>query len=185
MKCALSAVLFLAAIAAAPPDDKTTWGRGFIDEPSLDSPASRVAYTLTFLDSTVGHLVGEFEVLNTTSSPETINGTKTRDGKFWASVEAQITNGATPSEWKWRQIGRPPTSGEPYKLVVDPLKADSRSHEKSLFVDMDIFKPFIGKATYGRIVLPNGRWSMFELKDLLPPTTKTKGTIIPTATLSL
>jgi hypothetical protein len=124
-----------------------------------------------------GHLVGEFEVLNTTSSPETINGTKTADKKFWPNVEAQITNGATPSEWKWRNIGQPPTWEKPSKLIVDPVNADSTSPEKSVYVDMDIFKPFIGKATYGRIVLPNGRWSMFELKDLLPSTLETKGTI--------
>jgi hypothetical protein len=164
-------VALFSCIAAALPEDKGTWGRALIDEPSPDAPASRVAYRLVYLDSTVGHLVGEFEVVNTTSTPEKIEGAKTPDGKFWATVEAQVTSGATPSAWRWKAVGKPPVRGEPSQLLVEPVTKVSPPNLKNVFVDLDIFKPFIGKETYGRIFLPNGRWSMFELNDLLPPKT--------------
>ena|ERR1041385_2330529 len=171
MKPSALIALFCAASVLAQSEDKSTWGRALIDEPAPGAPASRVRYALVFLDSTVGHLVGEFEVNNTTSRPEQIDGTQTSDGKFWATVEAQMTSGATPREWQWRTIGRPATPGQPSKFVIEPVKSVSTRKVRSIFVDMDIFKPFIGKATFGRIFLPNGHWSMFELNDLLPPKT--------------
>ena len=45
---------------------------------------------------------------------------------------------------------------------------------KNLMVDLDAFRPMIGKFKYGRIALKTGEAVVFKLEKLLPP--KEEGT---------
>ncbi len=144
---------------------------------------SQISYPLSYVTCTVGHLVGQFDVENTTKSSKTIDGVKTSDGKFWVPVEAQITTGTTPREWNWKPIGKLAVPGEHSTLKADPLTPENARDIPSFHVHLDIFKPFIGKATYGRIVLANGDFSMFDLNDLATrPSNLPKGALVPTST---
>jgi hypothetical protein len=154
----------LAASPAATPSQQD-WDRSFVGGgPSADAPAVRIE--LTYLYSQQGHLVGEFHVGNTSSAVVEINGTESSDGKFWADVVIQVAQGENSAEWKWRNVGRSTAMGKARTLSVAP-----QTFSSPLYINLDEFKPLIGTATYGRVVFTNGKWSMFELNDLLPKKT--------------
>jgi hypothetical protein len=138
------------------------WDRNFIDSgPTADASAVRVE--LTYLCSRQGHLIAEFHVGNLSKATVRLAGTESSDGRFWPDVVSEVTNGSDPAEWKWQNIGRSYQTGKPFTLAVA-----AQSFSVPLCVNMDVFKPQIGKASYGRVVFTNGNWSMFELSDLLP-----------------
>jgi hypothetical protein len=95
------------------------------------------------------------------SSRTSIEGTETPDGEFWPYVTAQVANNY---RGVWRVIGHPSNVGKPTSLSIKPKDVNAR-----LIVDMEIFRPLIGKFRYGRLVLKNGKAAIFELKNLLPP----------------
>jgi hypothetical protein len=95
------------------------------------------------------------------TSATSIEGTQTSDGDFWPYVTAQV---ADDYQGLWRIIGQPHTVGKPTTLLIQSKDVNAR-----LIVDLETFRPLIGKFRYGRIVLRNGKAAMFELKNLLPP----------------
>jgi hypothetical protein len=102
-------------------------------------------------------------------SPTQLKGTRSRtpDGLcarepyFWPSVTAQV---ATDANGPWKAIDSPPLPGEPFTISIEP-----RDTSVNLCVNMNNFRPFIGRFRYGRLVLPNGNAAIFQLQDLLPP----------------
>lgn len=150
------------SVARGGPDN---WGRGFIATPP-NRPRPFMFLQFSFLNCVDGHLVGEFDLVNASNSQLLLEGTKTSDEKFWPFAVAQIASGLTEKEWKWRTIAKLSHPGE--KVVAAVKVTTAWSSSKELNVDLDAFKPYIGKATFGRIVLPGGQWSMFELEKLLP-----------------
>jgi hypothetical protein len=97
-----------------------------------------------------------------------IEGTRTADGRFWPYVSAEDSN---EPERTWKAIGQISHSGEPATFTVRPAGAVPNPLDSTLlFVDMDVFRPMIGKFRYGRVVLKSGVAAAFELKELLPET---------------
>jgi hypothetical protein len=95
------------------------------------------------------------------TSTASIEGRQTPDGLFWPYVIAQV---ASDYEGIWKTIGEPPSLGRPITLSIKSGDVNTQ-----LVVDLEVFRPMIGKFRYGRIVLKNGKVAEFELKYLLPP----------------
>jgi hypothetical protein len=97
-----------------------------------------------------------------------IEGIRTADGGFWPYVSAEVSN---ELEGTWKAIGQISHNGEPATFTVRPAGAVPNPLDSTLiFVDMDVFRPMIGKFKYGRVVLKSGVAAAFELKELLPET---------------
>lgn len=111
------------------------------------------------------HLVGEFVYMNYKEGDKfppsrTIGGSKKTDGTFWPCVVAQTSNAI---DSQWTMIGNPPTPGEAVSLVV------TSKQKQRFYVNLDMFRPMIGKMKYGKITLETGDSAIFEIDDLLPP----------------
>jgi hypothetical protein len=86
--------------------------------------------------------------------------TKDKIGIVWPHVELQVQDNVTE---KWILVRKSSTSGKNISVTVKP------GSDQDLFVELDAFKPFLGRFRIGKIVLSNGQESQFELKYLLPP----------------
>ena len=138
------------------------WDRNFINSGgTAESPAVRFEFTYVF--SRQGHLTGEFHLDNRSEAEVQITGIEGSDGKFFPDVVAEVTSGETKADWNWERLVSKVDTGKSVTLTVAP-----HTVSKPLFVHMDVFTERIGKATYGRLLFTNGRWSMFELSDLMP-----------------
>lgn len=93
-----------------------------------------------------------------------VQGEKTADGIFWPDVTLQVKNEATG---RWETLATPSRRAAPTTLFVEP-----NTTQFNLTVNLDPFKPLLTTHKLGRIVLPNGETSEFELKYLLPPRSK-------------
>jgi len=89
-----------------------------------------------------------------------IEGTQTTDGTFWPQVIGQV---ADDYKGFWKTIGEPPNIGKKFTFLVQPGEVTGQ-----LVVDVEIFRPLIGKFRYGRVVLKSGETAPFEMKNLLP-----------------
>lgn len=108
-----------------------------------------------------GHLIGIASYRDKMGHPPLkVNGTQGVDGRFWPRVIAEVANDASG---EWKRLERPASRGKPAVFTL-------KSHEANvtLYVNLDIFRPMVGKMRYGRVVLANGEPAVFELKDLLP-----------------
>src|SRR5260370_7270798 len=94
----LALIAFLFLVKASLGSDESTWSRGFLADTETQSP--HVGYAFVFLTSSRGHLVGEFQLTNTSPSSSELREVATPDGKFWPNVVCQVTTGATKEEWK-------------------------------------------------------------------------------------
>lgn len=103
-------------------------------------------------------LCGYFDVKATSSI--SVDGTETPDGRFWPYIVAQV---AHDYRGVWIVLGQSSNQGKPSTLTVQPKDLDAKLH-----VDLDIFRPMVGKFRYGRVVLKSGVSAAFELKDILP-----------------
>ncbi|HYJ05474.1 MAG TPA: hypothetical protein VEX43_10090 [Chthoniobacterales bacterium] len=155
--------------------------RGGPAEPEVDASWYRVLnlsapvnprfepFEITGIGSAEGnHLVGEFRFFNYKEGDKspptvTIKGSRKSDGTFWPQVEAQVAN---EIDSQWRTIGNPPTPGEITSLIIA-----SKPAKEEFYVDLDIFRPMIGKVKYGKVILETGDSAIFEINDLLPPKT--------------
>jgi hypothetical protein len=143
------------------------WEKDFVDGASSNHKAVRTE--LSVLTSKGGHLVGEFHITNLSATTIELTGKETSDGKFWPNIVPEVTGGQTQADWKWKPLDPTVVPGKTATLTVAP-----QTFSKPLFVDIDIFKGAVNTATYGRVVFADGKWSMFELNDLLPSRTATR-----------
>lgn len=112
------------------------------------------------------HLVGEFFFVNykegqQSPPPVTINGSRKADGTFWPRIVAQVAN---EIDSEWTTIQSSPTPGNTVATVVT-----TQQEKQRFYVNLDIFRPMIGKMKYGKVVLETGDAANFFIKDLLPP----------------
>ena len=107
---------------------------------------------------------------NEATSAIRLKGTRTPPGEtrpsitaepnFWPSVTAQV---AVDYKNEWTSIADPPLPGEPGSLSIAPGAVTT-----GLYVNLNSFRPFVGEFRYGRLLLPNGKAAIFELRELLP-----------------
>jgi hypothetical protein len=93
------------------------------------------------------------------NAPLTLHGTKDSDGDFSPFVSYEI---ATKGTTEWKEIAKF-ESKNPVAIEIG-----SSNPRMGLHVDMDPFRPHIGKSHWGRVVLENGQATIFSLEDLLP-----------------
>jgi hypothetical protein len=106
------------------------------------------------------HLLGTFPYGLNLELGDPLASAGSEDQNFWPTVTAEVSN---DDQNGWEKIGESSKPGQLYKPTVPPRSADW------LHVDLQVFKPFIGKFRYGRITLENGDSAIFELVNLLPP----------------
>jgi hypothetical protein len=157
---------YLSPRAAAP-------GYWFRDELARVYPFDTLPFVVTaFLSKTGTDVFASCAYINKDgTSPTQLKGTRTAGGlcnsegtgqpDFWPSVTAQVANDCNGP---WKAIDPPPLPGEPFTISIEP-----RDTSVDLCVNVNNFRPFIGKFRYGRFVLPNGKAATFELQNLLPP----------------
>jgi hypothetical protein len=119
-----------------------------------------------------GHLRAVAAYLDPESAAATvIQGTRTPPRPdtdteyFWAPAALQVAN---DPDGEWQTIGQAATPGVPAELTI---KAKEKSYTELNF-GIDIMRPFVAKFGYGRVLLKNGRAAAFDMKHLLPPTSK-------------
>lgn len=107
-----------------------------------------------------GHLIGRATYFETGQDVTVkIDGLQTLDGRFWPSVTAETADNL---DGEWQRLDQPKLSGQPATYTFKFAKANVK-----LYISLDTFRPLIGKVRYGRIVLPGGKHTLFELKELL------------------
>jgi hypothetical protein len=89
-----------------------------------------------------------------------IDGFQTPDGRFWPSIAAETAN---DPQGNWQRVDQPKLSGRPVTYTFEFAEANVM-----LYFNLDAFRSLIGTMRYGRIVLPTGKNTLFELKELLP-----------------
>jgi hypothetical protein len=119
-----------------------------------------------------GHLRAIADYLDRESAAAiVIQGTRTpphpdtEEEYFWAPAALQVAN---DPDGEWQTVGQAATPGVPAELTI---KAKEKSHTELNF-GIDIMRPFVAKFGYGRVVLKNGSSAGFDMKHLLPPTSK-------------
>ena len=101
------------------------------------------------------------EFRNDGLSTMSLNGTRTADRKFWPYVTRQVSNDVTGT---WTTIASREDSGTPSTSSIE-----SKQVVGELYVNLDSFRPLIGKFRYGRILLSTGDAAVFEMRSILPP----------------
>jgi hypothetical protein len=99
----------------------------------------------------------EYEYLMRGHLPS-IEGVLTPDGRFWPAVTAQVR---ADSKAEWKTLERSPTAGSP---ATFPVQTDSA--KPMLYLDLEVFRPFLGKMECARLVLHNGEAASFKLDGL-------------------
>jgi hypothetical protein len=119
-----------------------------------------------------GHLRAVAGYLDPESTAATvIQGTRTPPAPyadkeyFWAAATLQVAN---DPDGEWQTVGQAATPGVSADLTI---KAKEKSYTELNF-GIDVMRPFVVKFGYGRVVLKNGQAAAFDMKHLLPPTSK-------------
>jgi len=171
LKKNLASVLLILAfvcpqVGSAADDGARSWVRGFAG--GFGTGESRFEpFTMQTVRSENGHLTGtcgyeDYRDESKSKLPYTIEGRVTADGRFWPRVEAEV---ASDPNGAWQKIPRPPDQGEAATFTLE-----RNSRNILFYVDLDVFRPLIGKVRYGRLALQNGETALFVLENLLPPT---------------
>jgi hypothetical protein len=111
-----------------------------------------------------GHLFGTCIYFNQKEGPSQDRVTlevQTDGDELWPLVELQVANDV---KGPWKVIGSSGATG-----VIIKLKIDSEARSPQLRVDLEAYRPFIGKYRFGQIALKTGERAIFELADLSPP----------------
>jgi hypothetical protein len=145
-------VLLSLLFASISKGDGRDWIRGFMGTPK-DENTPLVRCVMISVASTRGHLDGNLLFINDSSSEIEIEGELRKDGTFWPRFRAQVSQEGGKD---WRTLDK---SDEPPGIVTV-----SAFSERKLCVDMDVFRAAIGKEHYGRILLSNGIWMIFDLR---------------------
>lgn len=108
------------------------------------------------------HVYGLCTFYNTKLALTAIDGVETSNGDFYPNVIAQVSN---DKRGTWETLKTSPTIlGKDVTITVE-----AKGASRTLMVDLDVFRPFIGKLRYGRLLLKTGERATFELADLRPP----------------
>lgn len=145
-----------------PFDPKRGWSVESIGSGAIPTPFVKPPLAVTGISESDMNLVADcryFSVDGQTSA--SVAGTKAVDGKLWLTAIAQV---ASDYRGVWMTVGKCRGPGEDAKIT---LSADDI--EAKWLVNFSVFRPWVGKHRYGRVVLDNGMSAAFELKDLLPP----------------
>lgn len=97
-----------------------------------------------------------------------IEGVETLDGRFWPKA---IIEAANDINGPWEQFAQDKIAGRPVTLTFRFAEPNAY-----LYVKLDALRAVMGKMRYGRIVLPNGADTLFELTELLPTKASKAGT---------
>jgi len=146
------------------------WTRGLpIGEVGADERKTPEPFVLEVWGGDDDHdLHGLCTYYNIKSTPFAIDGIETPDGDFYPNVSFQVADQKESLEWTMiaPAISR---EGKTITLSVAP-----KSPSRSLKVDLDIFRSFIGKRKYGRLLLKTGEAAVFQIDDLQAPEKKTE-----------
>ena len=153
--------LGLAGRALGDETPSLSWSRGTFSHSVEGSTQQKLMLWLVKQDS---RLVGRFaysqpSVEGPQSKP--MPGVKAADGTFWPDATLLIQNERTAA---WEAIVAPRIEGDRANVTVNAGEPNFGLH-----ILLDPFKPFIGKAKFGRVVLKNGEISTFYLEDLEEP----------------
>jgi hypothetical protein len=147
-----------------PPAASAGWVRNFLGVPV----GAFQPFEITGVESSEegDHVIGKFSFVNYKAgekppAPVMIRGGKKPDNSFWPDAVAQVGD----DNGNWIAIGKPSTSG----TITVSLEVSAKADPERFYVNLDIFRPIIGKKKYGRVVLETGDSAIFELNDLLPP----------------
>jgi hypothetical protein len=91
--------------------------------------------------------------------PVELHGKVGSDGLFQPVVRYEVAVGPN----KWRTLSQSSRTSDPTAIRIDSVASHAM-----LEIDMDPFRPMIGKYRLGRIVLENGESVTFSLDNLLP-----------------
>jgi hypothetical protein len=90
--------------------------------------------------------------------PITVHGVQLSDGSFWPDVRLHVGD---DSKGPWETIPAPRSDGEKTSVTIP-----STLSLLPLRVDFLPFVPFFGRKAWGRVLLPNGEATVFEIKEL-------------------
>lgn len=142
-------------------DDSQKWSREMVFGGPPDPLTAGSPFVLARVSGVSNHVEGLFGYFDSkTTSSIVVEGTKTADGKFWPYVVGQV---AHDYRGVWMVLGQSSRQGESSKLTIQPKDSEAMLH-----VDLDQFRPMVGRFKYGRVVLESGISAAFELKDILP-----------------
>lgn len=141
------------------------WTRGLpIGEVGADERKTPEPFVLEVWGGDDDHdLHGLCTYYNIKSTRFAIDGIETEEGDFYPHVVCQVADQKDSSPWKTisEAIYR---RGKPAIVTVEP-----RGASKTLKIDLDVFRPFVGKGKFGRLLLKNGEAAVFQIDDLQPP----------------
>lgn len=161
--CRLIAAFMLSAVVHAGAGGSDGWTRGIADIGTRPAdPSAFRPFELVTVSGEGDHVYGLCVFTNVTPALVAIDGTETPDGEFYPNVALQVAN---DEEGEWRALD---PSSHPGKKAA--LTIEAKQVSKSLMVDLDAFRPMIGKFKYGKIALRTGEAAVvFKLEKLLPP----------------
>jgi hypothetical protein len=142
-----------------------SWTRGLpIGEIAADERKPPESFVLAvWSGDDEGHVHGICMFFNGKSVSAILEGTETSDGDFYPQVSTQVGDSDHGGEWKTLKPSVSP-SGRVAARTIRPQEAS-----RPLKVDLDVFRPFIGKKKYGRLLLRTGEATVFQIDDLQPP----------------
>jgi hypothetical protein len=138
------------------------WIHGWMGYPADETSHTAHLHIIT-VASTNGHLSGHFLFVNGSSTTVTLEGTPTAGESLSTSATAQIAADPGGGEFDWKTIGECVTPEG-----ATTLKTIAPHGEQSLTIDMDVFRDSVRNAGYGRVLLKNGCFAIFELERIAP-----------------
>jgi hypothetical protein len=163
----LSVALLISCSLKAP---AAGWTRGLpIGEVATDERKTSEPFVLEVWGGDDDHdLHGLCTYYNIKSVPFTIDGIETPDGDFYPNVSFQVADQQEKGGWRTISVAIS-RAGKPTILTIKP-----KSASKALKVDLDVYRPFIGKRQLGKLLLRTGESTVFQIDDLQPPEKKTE-----------
>jgi hypothetical protein len=144
---------------------RTLYGYG--TDPLAKGPfyVGGIAFEDGHLRAIVGYLDPESAAATVIQGTRTPPRPDTEEAYFWAPAALQVAN---DPDGEWQTVGQAATPGVSAELMI---KAKEKSYTELNF-GIDIMRPFVAKFGYGRVVLKNGKAAAFDMKHLLPPSSK-------------
>ena len=141
--------------------DTSTWARGISYTPM---PGERHSpFEMIMASSHEGRLSGGFIYVarrhRDDPAPAAELKGEAREDVFWPNVVLQV---GPDGEGPWETVGRSATG-------TDTLKIKRAAKPELFKVQLDAFRPFIGRMRFGRVVLESGEAALVDLEQMLTP----------------